>query len=190
MEETGRMLHPVWRCVGTTAHRALQGVVRECAHTTRKRGATAEETLFPRPDLKEITHMHTRFRFIPIAALILTAAIAGCAKQSPSENQADVAKAQSAGEKSVADARSTASEQMIDARKELADKQADVAHTGAVAGRNVTVAEAEAVHKVAIERCDSVSRDEKSRCKTLADTELAAAKADAEATKAIRDPKG
>ena len=114
--------------------------------------------------------MKTLPRLLPLATLLLVASLAGCAKQTASETQADMAKAQASGDKSVADARSTASEQMIDARKALADKQEDVAHAGAIAGRNVTVAEAEATHKVSMERCDGMSGNEKSRCVTLADT--------------------
>ena len=134
--------------------------------------------------------MKIPYGFTPALAVLMLAMLGGCAKHTPATEQADIAKAQAAGDRNVAAARNTATEQMIDARKELAEKQDDVAHASAVAGRNVTVAEAEATHKVALERCDALSGDEESHCKSLADSELKAAKANADATKVSRDPKG
>ncbi len=106
-----------------------------------------------------------------LATAALLVGIAGCAKQSPAQTQADVSKAEDVGAESVAAAERDATSTMVNA------------------GKDVAVAKAEAAHKVAIARCEGSSGDVRKACLAQADADLATAKANADATKIANDPK-
>lgn len=133
-----------------------------------------------------MTHLRPTAVFAVLAVLF---AVAGCAKETPAETQADVATAQAEGAQSVAEAKTDASDTMADVREDVTKTQTEAAHDAAGATLKVTEAQAEAAHKVAIERCESMTGDARSTCKTQADTELEAALARAKADKALQDPK-
>ncbi len=126
---------------------------------------------------------------ICIVAASLLASVGGCGKESPAQTQANVLKAENAGDKHVADATEDAADKMAESRHDLTNTQVEVAHDGVDAAHNVAVAKAEAAHKVALARCDGDSGDARKACKELADTQLAAAKASANATRVANDPK-
>ena len=133
-----------------------------------------------------MTHLRPTVAFAVLAVLF---AVAGCAKETPAETQADVATAQAEGDKAVAEAKADASTTMENAREDVTKTEAEAAHDAAGAALKVTEAEAEATHKVSIERCESMAGDAKANCKKQADTELEAALARAKADKALQDPK-
>ncbi len=131
-------------------------------------------------------------RRITPAAIVATGlllAVVGCAKQeSAAQTRADVARAQTAGDKSVAIAQGDASDKMAKADEGVAKAQDEAARTSAGTSRDMTIADAEAAHNVALARCEAQSGRTRTDCKNVANSDLAAAKAHAEATKEAQAP--
>lgn len=128
-------------------------------------------------------------RYNILAAVLLLAGATGCGQQSPSQTQADVAKAESAGMSNVADAKKDAGQKMADADKDLRNSQADAGHVKAEAVQKVTLAEATANYNVAVAHCGGLTGEPRNACKSRAEADLAANKADAGLTKVATDPK-
>ena len=127
--------------------------------------------------------------FAAIAAASMLVAAGGCDKQSTAQTQANVTRAEGAGEKRVADATEDAADRMADSRHDLTNTQVDMAHDGAEAAHSVALAKAEAAHKVALAHCGGDAGGARKACQELADAEFTAAKAGADATRAASDPK-
>jgi hypothetical protein len=120
----------------------------------------------------------------------MTVGLAACQKrESPTENQADVAAARSEASADIAEARKDADANVADASRTQATAQTEVSHEVSKADESVALAEANGVHKVALEKCEAMTGDSRASCKRQADADFEVAKARAHQGRAATDPK-
>lgn len=124
-----------------------------------------------------------------ITIVSATFGLAACEKhQTPAENQADVAAAQSAASKDVAETRKDADARVAAAAHTEAADQANVGHEVSKADEGIALASANGAYKVALAKCDDLMGDARTGCKQQADADLEVAKGRAHQGRAATDP--
>ena len=124
---------------------------------------------------------------LPLAALLMTAALAGCNNaKSPDAVANDVANAQQKSAEKVADAQESAAKDNAKAEDKVDDKTKTLTDTEAPGAYDVAIAKADGDHKIATEKCKAMSGDAQKACKDQADAKHDMAVANAKANLAAK----